>query len=82
MDLKTFYLQNHTHTGLFKGLVHFQMKISPSFTHPQVILGVYGLLINILTHPSFIMAVNDTNEYELKKVHPSIINVLHTAPGG
>jgi len=30
----------------FKGLVHFQMKISPSFTHPQAILGVYDFLLS------------------------------------
>jgi len=41
-----------------------------------------GILINILMHPSFIMAVSDNNEYELKKVHPSTINVLHTALRG
>jgi len=29
-----------------KGLVHFQMKISPSFTHPQDILGVYDFLLS------------------------------------
>jgi len=54
-----------------KGLVHFQMKISPSFTHPQAILGVYDfflmniieeILINILTHLSFIMALNGNHE--------------------
>ena len=30
----------------FKGLVHFEMKISPSFTHPQAILGVYDFLLS------------------------------------
>jgi len=66
------------------------MKISLSFTHPQAILGVYDflflintigdILINILTHPSFIMAVNGTQVYELKKVSPStsIINIYST----
>jgi len=29
------------------------------------------ILINILTHPSFIMAVSGINKYELKKVPPS-----------
>jgi len=29
------------------------------------------ILINILMHPSFIMALNRVHEYELKKVHPS-----------
>jgi len=40
------------------------------------------ILINILTHLSFIMAVSGTNEYELKKVPPSTSihhkYVLHT----
>jgi len=30
----------------FKGLIHFQMKISPSFTHPQAILSVYDFLLS------------------------------------
>jgi len=29
-----------------KGLVHFQMKITPSFIHPQAILGVYDFLLS------------------------------------
>jgi len=29
-----------------KRLVHFQMKISPSFTHPQAILGVYDFVLS------------------------------------
>jgi len=29
-----------------KGLVHFQMKITPSFTHPRAILGVYEFLLS------------------------------------
>ncbi len=51
----------------FKGLVHPKMKISPWFTHPQGILGVYDFLLsdksirsyikNVLVLPSFIMAV-------------------------
>jgi len=40
------------------------------------------ILINILTHLSFIMAVNRVHEYELKKVHPSIINVTPHSSGG
>jgi len=28
-----------------KELVHFQMKITPSFTHPQAFLGVYDFLL-------------------------------------
>jgi len=31
---------------MFKGLIHFQMKISPSFTHLQAILGVYDSLVS------------------------------------
>jgi len=29
-----------------KELIHFQMKISPSFTHLQAILGVYDFLLS------------------------------------
>ncbi len=29
----------------FKGLVHPKMKISPCFTHPQGILGIYDFLL-------------------------------------
>jgi len=62
------------------------MKISPSFTHPQAILGVNDFLLSdehILRyinkypeHPSFIMAMSDTNEYEDEEsasihIHPS-----------
>ncbi len=49
-----------------KGLVHPKMKISPCFTHPQGILGVYDFLLSdesnrsyikiILALPSLIMA--------------------------
>jgi len=28
------------------GLVHFKMKITPIFTHPQAILGVYDFLLS------------------------------------
>jgi len=64
------------------------MKITPSFTHPQAILGVYDFLLsdkhnqrNINKYLTFIMAVS-----KLKKVLPSTSihhkRVLHTAPGG
>ena len=33
-------------TNALKALVHFQMKINPSFTHPQAILGVYDFLLS------------------------------------
>ncbi len=29
----------------FKGLVHPKIKISPCFTHPQCILGIYDFLL-------------------------------------
>ncbi|XP_067220039.1 uncharacterized protein [Chanodichthys erythropterus] len=59
-----------------QGLRHFEIKITPSFTYPQAILGVYDFLMNIiaeilittLTHPSFIMAVIGFSDYELNKV--------------
>jgi len=59
------------------------MKITPRFTHPQAMNTIGDILINILMHPSFIMAVNGTNEYEAKEsasIHHKL--VLHTAPGG
>ncbi|ROL54885.1 EF-hand calcium-binding domain-containing protein 14 [Anabarilius grahami] len=45
--------------------------------------GLFGkeIFINILTDRGSIMAVNGISEDELKKVSPSIINTLHTAPG-
>ncbi len=32
--------------NILKGLVHPKMKISPCFTHPQGILGVYDFLLS------------------------------------
>ncbi len=32
--------------GLVKGLVHPIMKVTPWFTHPQAILGVYDFIIS------------------------------------
>ncbi len=67
------------------------MKISPWFTHPQAILGVYDLLFsdeynrsyikNVLAPLSLIMAVNGGRDFKAQKVHPSIIKVIHTALG-
>ncbi len=31
---------------LLKGIVHPKMKITPWFTHPQAILGVYDLILS------------------------------------
>ncbi len=53
------------------------MKITPWFTHPQAILGVYDFLLsdecnqsyikNVLAFPSFIMAVNGGQDFEAQK---------------
>ncbi len=71
------------------------MKITPWFTHPQAILGVYDFLLsdeynrsysilkNVLALPSFITAVNSGQDFEGQKsasIHHK--KVLHTAPGG
>jgi len=37
-----------------KGLVHFKMKITPWFTHPQAILGVYDFLLSDEYNQSYI----------------------------
>jgi len=42
---------------MIKGLVHFKMKISPSFTHPQAILGVYDFV------PSDEHSLRNINKY-------------------
>jgi len=57
-----------------KGIVRPKMKITPCFTHPQPILGVYDFrfldkqnqnyIKNILALPSFIMAVNGGRDFE------------------
>jgi len=39
------------------------------------------ILKNILALPSFIMVVNGSLDFEVKKAHPSIIKIIHTAPG-
>jgi len=40
------YMKENKGTIIDKGLVHFQMKITPSFTHLQAILGVYDFLLS------------------------------------
>ena len=45
-----------------KGLVHFQMKISPSFTHPQAILGVYDFLLSDEHNRSYINKYPDASK--------------------
>ncbi len=40
--------------GTLKGLVHPKMKISPCFTHPQGILGVYDFLLSDESNRSYI----------------------------
>jgi len=42
----------------FKGIVHPKMKISPWFTHPQVILDVYGILLSDEYNRSAVMSVS------------------------
>jgi len=38
---------------------------------------------NILALPSFIMVVNGGRDFEApQKMHPSIIKIIHMAPGG
>ncbi len=66
-----------------KGMGHPKMKITPRFTHAQAILGVLTLLFqtntigvilnNVLALPSFIMAVNSSQDFEAKIKHKSII---------
>ncbi len=38
----------------FKGIVHQKMKITPWFTHPQAILGVYDFLLSQEYNRSYI----------------------------
>jgi len=47
---------------LVKGLVHFQMKITPSFTHPQAILGEYDFLLSDEHNQRNINKYPDTSE--------------------
>jgi len=64
-----------------KGLVHPNMKIAPWFTHPQVILGVYDILILDEYNQSYIKKkcpgssklYNGSLCFEFIKVHPSMI---------
>ncbi len=42
---------------LFKGLVHPKMKISPCFTHPQRILGVYDFLLSDESNRSYVKMI-------------------------
>jgi len=62
-------------SSIFKGLVHPKMKIFPSFSspssHPRFILHSY------FSQTSFIMGVNGAFYFKPKKVHPSIIIVIH-----
>ncbi len=68
------------------GKVHAKMKITPYFTHPQAIPGVYDFLLsveylkNVLVLPSFIMEVGSGPDLKENKKHPSLI-VLHMAQG-
>ncbi len=63
----------------FKGIVHPKMKMTPWFTHPQAILGVwlssfsqsYIYFLNVLALPIFMM--NGGRDFEAQKVHKSII---------
>ncbi len=60
-------------TAKLKGIVYPEMKITPWFTHPQAILGVYDFFFetntivviykNVLALPSFIMAVNGVQDF-------------------
>jgi len=45
-----------------KGLVHFQMKITPSFTHPQAILCVYDFLLSDEHNLRYINKYPDASE--------------------
>jgi len=64
--------------GKLKGIVHFQMKITPSFTHPQAILGVYDFLLsdehnqrNINKYPDASELYNGSEESASIHIHPS-----------
>jgi len=46
-----------------KGLVHFKMKITPSFTHPQAILGVYDFLLSNEHNQSYINKYPDASKF-------------------
>jgi len=45
-----------------KGLVHFKMKITPSFTQPQAILGVYDFLLSDEHNRSYINKYPDASK--------------------
>jgi len=50
------------HKAHFKGLIHFHMIITPSFTHPQAILGVYDFLLSDEHNRRYINQYPDTSE--------------------
>ncbi len=60
-----------------KGIVHLKMKITPLYTHPQAMLGLYDFLLSdkyycscikkVLALPIFIMAVNGGWDFEAQK---------------
>ncbi len=77
----------------FKMIVHPKVKITPWFTHPQAILGVYDFLLSDEYSRSYIKKCPGSSKlhngsewgsrfWSPKKVHPSIIKVLQAAPGG
>jgi len=43
-------------------LVHFKMKMTPSFTHPQAILGVYDFLLSDERNWSYINKYPDASK--------------------
>jgi len=45
-----------------KRLVHFKIKVTPSFTHPQALLGVYDFLLSNEHNQSYINKYPDLFE--------------------
>ncbi len=45
---------SHIQVTNVKGIVHPKMKITPLFTHPQAILGVYDVLLSDKYNRSYI----------------------------
>jgi len=63
------------------------MKITPSFTHPQAILGEYDFLLSDEHNQSYINKYPDASKLEtmsmkLKKVHPSRAKCTPHSSGG
>ncbi len=69
-----------------KVIVHSKMKISPWFTHPQAILGVYDFLLSDEYNQSSSKLYNGSERWwrfwSLNSVSIHHEEVLHVSPGG